>query len=57
MYASLDEWSTGKRVIREFSASSYVDVYRGNLVSLEDMQVRKNAAYNELTSWYYNAVV
>ncbi|KAH9164044.1 hypothetical protein EDB89DRAFT_1912379 [Lactarius sanguifluus] len=53
MYATLNEWRTGKSQVLEFSANTYLDVYRCNTMSLNYILSHRPNAYHVMMADIY----
>ncbi|KAH9017703.1 hypothetical protein EDB85DRAFT_1897491 [Lactarius pseudohatsudake] len=54
MYATLNEWRTGKSQVLEFSANTYLDVYRCNVMSLNYILNHRPNAYHVMMADIYS---
>ncbi|KAN0137724.1 hypothetical protein V8E53_004480 [Lactarius tabidus] len=52
-YAALEEWSTGEHKHHDFSTSTYLDVYKGHIQSLDQIENLKNGAYHRMMGDIY----
>src|SRR6266404_2141535 len=54
LYVTLREWHSGERQAIDFSANSYLDVYIGNMDSINLYRENHNAAYHDLMAYIYS---
>jgi Domain of unknown function (DUF6532) len=48
LYVAIREWRTGTRLVAEFSASAYLDVYNGHVGTLENIRINGAAKYHTM---------
>ncbi|KAH9952543.1 hypothetical protein BC827DRAFT_1159672 [Russula dissimulans] len=54
LYVALVEWCTGQHQLVEFAGSRFLDVYKGHIHSLEDIQKRRVAAFHGMMGTIYS---
>ncbi|KAH9952717.1 hypothetical protein BC827DRAFT_1274248 [Russula dissimulans] len=54
LYVALLEWSTGHYQLVEFAANRFLDVYKGHVQSLENIQRRHPSAFHQMMADIYS---
>ncbi|KAN0130461.1 hypothetical protein V8E53_011724, partial [Lactarius tabidus] len=52
-YAALKEWSTGEHKHHDFTANTYLDVYKGHIQSLSQIESLKTGSYHRMMANIY----
>ncbi|KAH9981826.1 hypothetical protein BJV77DRAFT_955002, partial [Russula vinacea] len=53
LYAAINEWRTGIQVVAEFSASAYLDVYRGHIDTFDYIKEHRISCYHTTLAEIY----
>lgn len=54
MYAAIHEWRNGTQIVTEFSASAYLDVYRGHIGTFNYIKERRADAVHTILCDIYS---
>ncbi|KAN0134133.1 hypothetical protein V8E53_008070 [Lactarius tabidus] len=54
LFATLYEWRSSEQVVAEFSANSYLDVYRGHVNTLNVIRERRGNAFRSMMAEIYS---
>ena len=53
LYAALHEWHTGVQRTKEFSSNTFLDVYNGNVATINHIQEDHNSAFHLMMADIY----
>jgi hypothetical protein len=56
-YAALKEWSTGEHKHQDFTADMNLDVYKGHMTSLDQIEKMKTGSYHRMMGDIYHLAV
>jgi hypothetical protein len=54
LYAAIHEWRNGTQQVTEFSASSYLDVYRGHMDTFNHLEEMKLGTFHSILADIYS---